>query len=106
MRYLLAVALIAVFLVPAMAHGPYAWIGDNNLTNPVTGEGCCGVEDCFPLPAGDIRNMGQGEYRFRLNNHIYRFPTRQVSPSRDGANWACFNQSTGKPRCLFIYFGG
>ena len=59
------------------------------------------------LEIKDITKYGKGKYIFYYRNRLYSFPANQVLSTQDkeGRPWACFNMITGKPRCLFLYFG-
>lgn len=106
-RTLRAALSAALFVAPvvALAHGEFAWIGDSQTQNPVTGEFCCGERDCFKIPTKDLRRFGD-EYRFKYAGQVFKFPAAQALLSRDRFNWACFNLETGKPRCLFLNANG
>lgn len=114
-RWLALVAFIAASS-SAIAHD--IWINRKGLTNPITGVGCCGAEDCgVVLPTylncglGGCFVAGTIMYGAAVTGNEDDGPTRlepvrewvpyfEVQPSPDGQIWRC-KKPNGERRCFF-----
>lgn len=104
-RFLLTVStviLIAWLLKPlvARAHEPYGWIAKHYGVAAQAGDkwkdgdfgGCCGKQDCFPVPA-TLMERG-GVLGWRIEDMFGGFvPDKEAQPSHDpqGRHWRCYN---------------
>lgn len=79
------------------------WIGNGNHRNPITGEHCCGLNDCLRVPADDVEfdaSQGQrGVWIIRPTSE--KIPATETLPSEDGHYWRC-HMPNGKRRCFFV----
>jgi hypothetical protein len=85
----------------ARAHGAASWIMEENLSDPVTHEACCGVEDCEVVPSNGVRLLESGYLIYETGETI---PHSRAQDSKDGQFWRCKNLiglDTGKTRCFF-----
>lgn len=102
MREFIAIlAAIALGLVVghrcARAHGEHDWMRADNFRNPVTGEHCCGEDDCLVVPVADVE-LTQGGWRILSTGEL--IPERETLRSRDGKFWRC-HMPNGRRRCFF-----
>jgi hypothetical protein len=120
-RWLFAVTAAITLLVAllALAHGHDSWISRGGLKN-AAGEWCCGLGDCFVIPAELVRAQSDG-YRIIitksgrppepqwLDKRASPFdpdlvtevvPYAEAQPSPDGAYWRC-KKPDGSRRCFF-----
>ena len=88
-----ALVVLAWVMTRALAHDDARWIQDGNY-RAQSGEHCCGISDCGPVPVHDIRHV-LGGYEVR---GIF-VPMAHVLPSTDGQYWACVKP--GGIRCFF-----
>lgn len=95
---LFAAAALAAFLLPAQAHdhGPGSWINNERITDPVTGDWCCDLNDCREEP-DNIREVDAGYLVISTGEIIDRKRVIWRSP---GGWWRCRNLNTGTTRCL------
>lgn len=93
--FLIAALAIALYAYGAKAH----WSG--NYKNPVTGNHCCDLADCHPIPkeAYEFRHDG-----IQLTKRGVIYPYEQTLPSEDGDVWECV--WGGKVQCVFIPVSG
>jgi hypothetical protein len=109
LRSIVLAAVALGLLTSALADGPPAprphshptgeeWIMQGNHHNPISGEHCCGENDCFKLAPEDISTTSHGDYFIRSITEIV--PKREVQTSMDGNYWRC-RRADGKRRCFF-----
>ena len=67
-----------LFITPAFAHGPAAWIQEGNYKNAV-GELCCGERDCVELDSNDVKVTPTGYYIISLKESV---PFNEATPSQ------------------------
>lgn len=91
----LIVAVMAILIGPALAHGPAQWIQDGGYKN-TAGELCCGERDCFELSDGDVKVTAAGYFIVSIKETI---PFSEATPSPDGRYWIC--QWGGARKCFF-----
>lgn len=89
--FVLAPALLAGTL--ALAHD--SWISRGGHRNGA-GEWCCGVGDCFVVPAEQVSISANGYRLFGVET----VPYSEAQPSPDGAYWRC-KRPDGSRRCFF-----
>lgn len=89
----LAAGIIVAVTTPARSHGDAQWIQNGNY-RAQTGEHCCGISDCGPVPVQDIRHV-RGGYEVRG----FFVKMADTLPSTDGQYWAC--TKPGGIRCFF-----
>ncbi len=101
-RKLAPAAILAAGMLLAggavLAHGDYDWIRTDHFRNPVTGEHCCGENDCVVLPAADVEPTQDG---WRILSTGERIPERETLRSKDGRFWRC-HMPNGRRRCFFV----
>jgi hypothetical protein len=115
LKIIAASALLAALTSLALAHGPAAWIGDNQIRN-IAGSLCCGENDCglysskdpadgtIEMVAGGYKvdavfrgiNKAGSHFSFRITAFV-PFAEAMVSPTGD--YWAC--AWGGQLRCFF-----
>lgn len=83
-----------IFAAPAAAHD--SWISRGGYRSPVSGELCCGSNDCFIVPADNVKVNGAG-YELRAHETV---PYSEALPSADGQYWRC-QKPDGSRRCFF-----
>lgn len=98
MTRILALALV-LWSSAALAHdnGSGAWISQNKLKNPATGEFCCNEQDCQAELVHEVR----GGYRTQGGDIVHY--SQVIWKSTDGRWWRCRytgGEKTGKTRCL------
>lgn len=96
-----AALLLAGMVEPAGAHGAASWIMEENLSDPLTHEACCGAEDCEVVPSTGVRLLESGYLIYETGETI---PHSRAQDSKDGQFWRCKNLiglDTGKTRCFF-----
>lgn len=81
----LVACISAMWITFAHAHDWYTTTKD-----PVTGLGCCGVEDCAPIRTEDVEKV-DGGYLYKPTGET--IPMNRVQPSRD----------LGFHRCEYLY---
>jgi len=84
-----------LFITPAFAHGPAAWIQEGNYKNAV-GELCCGERDCVELDSNDVKVTPTGYYIISLKESV---PFNEATPSPTGTYWRC--AWGGMRKCFF-----
>jgi hypothetical protein len=95
-------AAIALFIAAAVfgwasgAWGHEHWISAKKFRNPLTGELCCGDNDCFMIPKEQVRLTKQG-YELSTGELV---PYSEALPSEDGEYWRC-KRYNGSRRCFF-----
>lgn len=82
----------------AQAHGDAQWIADEK-HRAVSGELCCGPEDCGPVPDREVERVRDG---WLVKGHFV--PWGEALPSVDNHYWAC--TKPGGIRCFFFRQGG
>ena len=105
---LVLLAIIAAFFVIVAAlfgdahghdHGEGSWINNQRLTDPVSGEWCCNIQDCreetdnIKAEDGGYRVIDTGEF----------IPAKRVIWKSPGGWWRCrylAGEQAGKTRCL------
>ncbi len=88
-------AMVLAFSTPyASAHD--FWISHGKYKSP-RGEHCCGDNDCFLVPAREVRATAAGWLIESLGETI---PYSEVQASEDGAFWRC-KRYDGSRRCFF-----
>lgn len=95
-----ALALTALTSIEGRAHdrnGQPNWIAEGHYTSPIDGAHCCGIGDCFEVPAHEVQEAGGGYVLTRTGELV---PPREVQTSRDGAFWRC-RKPDGSRRCFF-----
>ena len=90
-----AIAALALFAVPAHAHD--FWINHGNYKSPKDGSHCCGKNDCFLVPASDVKPTAVGWLVESLGETI---PYSESQTSEDGEFWRC-KRGDGSRRCFF-----
>ena len=83
---------------PARAHDEHDWMRVDNFRNPITGEHCCGENDCLVVPAADVEVTRDGWHILSTDESI---PERETLRSKDGKFWRC-HMPNGKRRCFFV----
>lgn len=74
---------------------------------------CCGTNDCYPLPRGEIEVTAAGEFRVSIDGSWFSVTEKQVvrDSSPDGRPWVCperkarvsgFMYSVEGVRCLLL----
>lgn len=92
--------LTGAYWTAALAHDDLHlsdWIGNSGQRNPVTGESCCGKDDCFVMPANDVELTRDG---WKILSTGERIPERETLRSQDGRFWRC-KMPNGMRRCFF-----
>jgi hypothetical protein len=82
-------------LSPAGAHGPWAWIMENEET-----KWCCGPKDCERVE-GKVYRTPEGWKVLGLKGALKSGDSGLYHFSKDGKAWACRNPATNRLRCLF-----
>ncbi|MDX2264443.1 MAG: hypothetical protein NW215_05685 [Hyphomicrobiales bacterium] len=82
-----------MFAAPAFAHD--SWISRGGYRSPVSGELCCGHNDCFVIAAENVKINGAG---YELPRETV--PYAETLPSADGQYWRC-EKPDGSRRCFF-----
>ncbi len=98
-RFLLALLCVGT---PAFAHDhstdPGAWIGQQRLLDPTSGEWCCDQRDCFPEQVTEF-----SDFVVVMTGEMIP-SVRVIWRSADGRWWRCRygvgHVSAGKTRCL------
>lgn len=80
-----------------LAHGDHDWMRVDSFRNPITGEHCCGENDCAVVPAADVEVVPDG---WKILSTGERIPEHETLRSKDGRFWRC-HQPNGKRRCFF-----
>jgi hypothetical protein len=91
---LFASVVLAFSTSAAAAHD--FWINHGTYRSP-RGEHCCGDNDCFMVPARDVRATAAGWLIESLGETI---PYSEVQTSEDGEFWRC-KRYDGSRRCFF-----
>jgi hypothetical protein len=91
------VGLVATGAFAHDRHGNPNWIANGHYTSPIDGSHCCGVADCFEVPASDVQETNGGYLLIRTNEVV---PAREVQTSKDGNYWRC-KKPDGSRRCFF-----
>lgn len=100
MRSQIGIIILFVLLLATSAAGhDQAWqSGKRN----AAGEWCCGVGDCFVMPA--VRRDRAGNFVIVLPTmdgaSTEVVPEREAQPSPDGQHWRC-QRPDGSRRCFF-----
>jgi len=92
--------LAGLIATGALAHDRFGnpnWIANGHFTSPIDGSHCCGVADCFEIPASDVQETNGGYLLIRMNEVV---PAREVQVSKDGNYWRC-KKPDGSRRCFF-----
>jgi len=87
----------------AHAHGPAAWIADDQFKG-ANGVGCCGERDCGVVEPARIK-WNESDVTVTLpDGDTFSVPKEGVHPNgHDFYYWACRSDAgTGIGRCLFI----
>ena len=103
----LATFLLAVSIVSADEAAAHGWYTETS--DPVTGFGCCGGNECAPIQDTDVRTL-QGGYIYLPTGEF--IPHRRVQHSRDRQFHRCIYRSDfinldqgafrgGDTRCFF-----
>jgi hypothetical protein len=79
------------------AHDDHDWMRIDHMRNPVTGEWCCGENDCVAVPSSDVEPTRDGWHIRSINEWI---PERETLRSKDGKFWRC-HMPDGRRRCFF-----
>ncbi len=90
-----AIVVLASFSLPASAHD--FWINHGNYKSPKDGSHCCGHNDCFLVPASDMKPTAHGWLIQSLGETI---PYSEAHTSEDGEFWRC-KRYDGSRRCFF-----
>lgn len=90
----LVMSLMAQQCSRAHAHSWY-----EGIRNPKTGEGCCGMRDCFPVDVNDVVE-NETTYVVTVRGTPWTFPKAEAMPSPDGLYHICI--WGGKARCFFF----
>lgn len=96
MRFVLSLLLCAS---PALAHDH--WIRAQNLTDPLSGESCCNVNDCVPVLPGGVQEVSGGYLLVGTGEFVPS--ARVIWKSPDGLWIRCqymAGTNIGKTRCL------
>lgn len=93
-RVVIALTLLAAGTMPARAHD--GWMNWGGYKSPVDGTHCCGKNDCFIVPAEQVK-VTPGGY---LLNNGETVPYMETLPSEDQEYWRCKRQD-GSRRCFF-----
>lgn len=88
-------AALILLAAPALAHD--LWINHGNYSSPADGSHCCGDNDCFLVPASEMRPTAAGWLIKSLGETI---PYSEAQPSEDGEFWRC-KRYDGSRRCFF-----
>lgn len=88
---LILLAVAGVWSNPARSHDWYAGV-----RNPVTGNGCCGGDDCKPI---DVSRVEETATEFIVDGK-WHFNKDEAMPAQDAQYHACI--LGGKPRCFFV----
>jgi hypothetical protein len=80
---------------PSFAHD--FWISHGRYISPADGTHCCGDNDCFAVPAADVRPTAAGWLIRSLNETV---PYSESQTSEDGEFWRC-KKYDGSRRCFF-----
>lgn len=83
-----------LFSQPSLSHD--FWINHGNFKSP-NGEHCCGNNDCFAVPASEMRSTAAGWLIESLDELV---PYSEAQPSEDGQFWRC-KRYDGSRRCFF-----
>jgi hypothetical protein len=97
-----AILCLILLVSPAFAHdNPTDWIGQERRMN-AKNELCCGVGDCFPFEARQMKITPQGvAFPDEPDNII---PFTKFAPSVDSFFWRC--RWGGETKCVFAPLGG
>jgi hypothetical protein len=93
--------VVGLVATGAFAHdrlGNPNWIANGHYTSPIDGSHCCGIADCFEIPASDVQETNGGGYLLIRTNEVV--PAREVQTSKDGNYWRC-KKPDGSRRCFF-----
>jgi hypothetical protein len=90
-----ALVALATTASPTLAHD--FWINHGHYKSPADGSHCCGDNDCFLLPAEDVRPTAAGWLIESLGETI---PYSEAQTSEDGEFWRC-KRYDGSRRCFF-----
>lgn len=95
MRWLLiALAVLAAFNL---------WAISGIFAHSFYDAACCSDQDCAPLPANDVEEVGR-DFFVKSRNELIRFEdTRQ---GKDDQYHICINHLTGKRICFYRRFNG
>ena len=89
-------ALVLLLLAPtASAHD--FWINQSGYKSPVDGSHCCGNNDCFTVPASQMRPTPEGWLIITTGETV---PYGEAQASEDGEFWRC-KRYDGSRRCFF-----
>ncbi len=86
------VMLLALFSVHlAEAHGDHQWIANGDLHDPVSGQWCCGDNDCHVVDDAAVIYVGTGYYVRERNDSGFEFieEQRALPLSPDGRIHRC-----------------
>lgn len=101
MKKVAALAFSIVIVTPAFAHEH--WISQGGYRDPVSGESCCGEEDCHVLLENEFQAVEGGWVIISTGERIEH--ARELV-SQDGQYWRCQWGNHPKTRCFFIPFQG
>jgi hypothetical protein len=87
-------ALLVLGTAAAVAHD--SWINRGGFRN-ISGEWCCGEDDCFVVPGENV-SITPGGYLLREIGEVV--PFNEAQPSPDSAFWRC-RRHDGSRRCFF-----
>jgi len=91
------VAAFGLSLVAAPSFAHDFWINNGHYRSPGDNSHCCGDNDCFVVPASDMRPTDRGWLIRSLGETI---PYSEAQISEDGAFWRC-KRHDGSRRCFF-----
>jgi hypothetical protein len=92
---LASVVVLASSYYPAFAHD--FWINHGNYKSPADGSHCCGNNDCFTVPASDMKPTPAGWLIESIGEVV---PYSEAQTSEDGEFWRC-KRYDGSRRCFF-----
>jgi len=90
-----AVLALTLSVPPTFAHD--FWINHGAYKSPKDGSHCCGNNDCFMVPASDVKPTAVGWLIESLGETI---PYSESQTSEDGEFWRC-KRYDGSRRCFF-----
>jgi hypothetical protein len=94
---ILPAAIVVLSCLASSASAHDFWINHGSYKSPKDGSHCCGKNDCFVVPAADMKPTAVGWLIKSLGETI---PYSEAQPSEDGEFWRC-KRYDGSRRCFF-----
>jgi hypothetical protein len=104
MSYARQHTLTAVLIVLSLAAAVLIFSKKNARAHSWYATDCCNIDDCYPVPAEAMEEIGPDIWRYKVTGNIFKNDMyfKRIRPSQDGGFHVCIGKASKTSLCAYI----